>query len=94
VNADPYTGYQVFINGRQQVIGGTSAVAPLYAGLFAALGTKLGFVTPKLYKIPHSFHDITVGDNGAYQAKVGVDPCTGLGAPNAGFLMASLGKHS
>jgi kumamolisin len=93
-DADPYTGYQVFINGRQQVIGGTSAVAPLYAGLFAALGTKLGFVTPKLYKIPHSFHDITVGDNGAYQAKVGVDPCTGLGAPNAGFLMASLGKHS
>src|SRR5277367_5576122 len=47
-NADPVTGYQVVVHGQQQTFGGTSAVAPLYSGLFAALGTKLGFITPKL----------------------------------------------
>jgi hypothetical protein len=31
-NADPYTGYNVFVHGAQETIGGTSAVAPLYAG--------------------------------------------------------------
>ena len=45
-NADPNTGYNVFVHGSATVVGGTSAVAPLYAGLFAAFGTKLGFVTP------------------------------------------------
>lgn len=46
-NADPNTGYD---NRRRRltVVGGTSAVAPLYAGLFASFGTKLGFVTPEL----------------------------------------------
>ena len=35
--------------GNTEIFGGTSAVAPLYAGLFAAFGEKLGFVTPELY---------------------------------------------
>jgi predicted chitinase len=41
-NADPYTGYNLAIHGALNHWGGTSAVAPLYAGLFAAFGQKLG----------------------------------------------------
>lgn len=82
-NADPQTGYIIFQGGAQQVVGGTSAVAPIYAGLFAAFGKKLGFVTPELYQHSPDFYDITIGGNGLYKADVGVDPCTGLGAPDA-----------
>ena len=80
-NADPNTGYQIFINGAVEIVGGTSAVAPLYAGLFAAFGTKLGFVTPKLWANQSCFTDITQGGNGAFNAQPGPDACTGLGAP-------------
>jgi kumamolisin len=88
-NADPVTGYQVVIHGAGQVMGGTSAVAPLYAGLFASFGKKLGYITPKLYLNPVAFTDITVGDNGAFHAGVGPDPCTGIGSP-IGTRIASL----
>jgi kumamolisin len=80
-DADPNTGYNVIVHGAKTVVGGTSAVAPLYAGLFAAFGNKLGFVTPTLWKNPKAFHDITVGENGLYSAGPGPDPCSGLGAP-------------
>ncbi len=80
-NADPNTGYNVYIHGSATVVGGTSAVAPLYAGLFAAFGTKLGFVTPALWKDPKAFNDITVGGNGFYSAAAGPDPCSGIGSP-------------
>jgi kumamolisin len=80
-NADPNTGYEIILYGAATVVGGTSAVAPLYAGLFASFGTKLGFVTPELYLNSACFTDITHGDNGAFRARTGVDPCTGLGSP-------------
>ncbi len=80
-NADPNTGYEIYCHGSSIVIGGTSAVAPLYAGLFAALGKGLGFVTPTLWAHPGAFSDITGGGNGLYKAATGPDPCTGLGAP-------------
>jgi kumamolisin len=80
-DADPNTGYNVVIHGAPSVVGGTSAVAPLYAGLFAAIGTKLGFITPTLWLHQVCFHDITQGDNGVFRAAVGPDPCTGLGSP-------------
>jgi len=80
-DADPNTGYNVFVHGSNTVVGGTSAVAPLYAGLFAAFGKKLGFVTPTLYQHQNAFADITSGGNGYYNAAPGPDPCTGLGAP-------------
>ncbi len=80
-NADPNTGYNIVLGGQVQTVGGTSAVAPLYAGLFAALGKKLGFVTPALWQTPQDFNDVTVGDNGEFHAAVGPDPCTGLGSP-------------
>lgn len=87
-NADPETGYEIVVNGAGEVVGGTSAVAPLYAGLFAAFGRKLGFVTPELYLHPASLNDITQGENGAFRATTGVDPCTGLGSPIGSRLAA------
>jgi hypothetical protein len=80
-NADPNTGYEIELYGTTEIVGGTSAVAPLYAGLFASFGTKLGFITPELYLNNICFNDITEGDNGAYRASSGPDPCTGLGSP-------------
>jgi len=91
-NADPNTGYNVVVHGTLAPIGGTSAVAPLYAGLFAAFGTKLGLVTPELWLNPVCFNDITQGDNGAFRARVGPDPCTGLGSP-IGTKLAKLLTH-
>jgi kumamolisin len=80
-DADPNTGYNIVVHGSSTVVGGTSAVAPLYAGLFASFGTKLGFVTPKLWQNQGAFNDITVGSNGYYKAAKGPDPCTGIGSP-------------
>jgi kumamolisin len=87
-DADPNSGYNVFVHGAATVVGGTSAVAPLYAGLFAAFGTKLGFVTPALWQNPKAFNDITTGSNGLYSAGPGPDPCSGLGSPIGNKLSA------
>lgn len=88
-DADPDTGYLIVINGQEVQIGGTSAVAPLYSGLFASFGRKLGFVTPTLYENSEAFHDITQGSNGSFSAAPGPDPCTGLGVP-IGVALANL----
>jgi carboxypeptidase C (cathepsin A) len=88
-DADPLTGYQIVVHGQNISAGGTSAVAPLYSGLFAAFGKKLGFVTPKLWVNQLCFHDITQGNNGMYEARVGPDPCTGIGSP-IGTKLAAL----
>ncbi len=39
-DADPQTGYQVYFDGQSVPIGGTSAVAPLWAGLIALLNSE------------------------------------------------------
>jgi kumamolisin len=88
-DADPNTGYLVVVNGQEMQIGGTSAVAPLYSGLFASFGQKLGFVTPTLYQHQDVFVDITQGSNGSFSAGPGPDPCTGIGVP-IGSALASL----
>ncbi len=88
-DADPNSGYQMYVHGAATVVGGTSAVAPLYAGLFASFGTKLGFVTPTLWANQSAFTDITQGSNGYYDAATGPDPCTGLGVP-IGTALATL----
>ena len=88
-DADPNSGYEIYFQGAWQVVGGTSAVAPLYAGLFAALGTKLGYILPKLWASVGCFTDIVSGDNGTYKAAVGPDACTGLGSP-IGTALAAL----
>jgi kumamolisin len=91
-NADPNTGYNVFVHGAATVVGGTSAVAPLFAGLFAAFGRKLGFVTPSLWQNQKAFHDITAGSNGFYDAAAGPDPCSGIGSPIGESIAALFGS--
>ena len=94
-DADPNSGYQIYVHGAATVVGGTSAVAPLYAGLFASFGTKLGlsisgnFVTATLWANQSAFTDITQGSNGYYDAAVGPDPCSGIGVP-IGTAIAAL----
>jgi kumamolisin len=94
-NADPLTGYEVLIDGATQVIGGTSAVAPLWAALIARcnqkLGRPLGAPHAAFYQIgERAFRDITQGDNGAYRAGPGWDACTGLGSPDGEALLNAL----
>ena len=92
-DADPETGYTIRVDGADQVIGGTSAVAPLWAGLVAllneSLGSPVGFAQPRLYGAA-GFHDITSGSNGAYDAGTGWDACTGLGSPDGSALLSAL----
>jgi kumamolisin len=88
-DADPQTGYLIVINGQEQPIGGTSAVAPFYSGLFASFGKGLGFVGKTLWENPSAFTDIVTGSNGGFSALVGPDPCTGLGVP-IGTALASI----
>jgi kumamolisin len=85
-DADPQTGYNVRIDGTDTVIGGTSAVAPLWSGLLARInqltGKPVGYIQPLLYKSPTALRDITKGNNGDFYASAGWDACTGLGSPN------------
>jgi kumamolisin len=96
-DADPATGYEIRVDGETMVIGGTSAVAPLWAGLIALNnaqnGKTAGFIQPQIYaaKAASSFHDITSGNNGAYSAGPGWDACTGLGSPIGTNLIQYLG---
>ncbi|MGD0683280.1 MAG: S53 family peptidase [Terracidiphilus sp.] len=95
-DADPTTGYTIRVDGQTTVIGGTSAVAPLWAGLIAVanqqLGTQVGFIQPAIYaaKAASAFNDITQGNNGAFSAGPGWDACTGFGSPNASKLIPLL----
>ncbi|MEV0843577.1 S53 family peptidase [Actinocatenispora sera] len=92
-DADPATGYRVRVDGKEMVIGGTSAVAPLWAALLARLaqrtGSGFGLIQPTLYgtttagAVAPGFRDVTSGGNGAYEAGPGWDACTGLGVPTA-----------
>jgi kumamolisin len=96
--ADPVTGVVVMhIDGKHlEPIGGTSAAAPLWAALIARLNEGLkarcGFLNPLLYGRFSSgvLRDITTGNNGAYVASPGWDPCTGLGSPNGDQLFQAL----
>ena len=99
-DADPATGYEVRVDGAAQSIGGTSAVAPLWAGLVALLNQKLGqpvgFLNPLLYAAARrrrAFHDITSGNNGTYSAGAGWDACTGWGSPDGTALASGLRRR-
>jgi kumamolisin len=93
-DADPQTGYNVLVDGTNAVYGGTSAVAPLWAGLIARInataGHSAGLLNPALYGQPSALHDITQGNNGGFAAAVGWDACTGLGSPD-GAKVAAVG---
>jgi kumamolisin len=97
-DADPATGYHILVDGQAISEGGTSAVAPLWAGLIALINQKLkgrvGFINPQIYSLPSgsgAFHDITSGNNRVtfkkfknigYDAQPGWDPASGLGSVN------------
>jgi len=99
-NADPQTGYMVHADGQDLVLGGTSAVAPLWAALIALInqqqGKSVGYLNPILYQHydqlvqANALRDITSGDNGAYAAGVGWDACTGVGTPDGANLLKAL----
>jgi kumamolisin len=93
-DADPTTGYTIRVDGQTTTVGGTSAVAPLWAGLIALANAKngqdAGFVNPTLYADPSAFRDITSGNNGAFSAGPGWDACTGLGSPHGTAVIAAL----
>jgi kumamolisin len=98
-DASPETGYNVSFDGQNEVVGGTSAVAPLWAALIALLnqqrGSNLGFINPTIYQnAENGFNDITQGNNGAWSAGPGWDPCTGLGSPNGAQLATYLGSST
>ncbi|MGB2592656.1 MAG: S53 family peptidase [Candidatus Acidiferrum sp.] len=103
-DAAPESGYRILCDGTSfpdpsqgiPPVGGTSAVAPLWAGLIACINQGLknpaGFVNALLYAAPAdaTFHDITQGNNGDYKAGKGWDACTGLGSPNGQSLLQAL----
>jgi len=88
-NADPETGWIIYINGDFNVVGGTSAVAPMWAAYLAS-SQYSGFANDKIYQLYESdksiVHDITVGNEGAYSAAKYWDPASGLGSPNGSVL--------
>jgi kumamolisin len=97
-DADPNSGYRVRVDGQNLVIGGTSAVAPLWASLIARMNQKLakpvGYLNPLLYGSLAGkglCNDIVTGNNGAYSAGPGWDACTGWGSPRGSALLQALG---
>lgn len=95
-NADPVTGYEVLVDGQRFAIGGTSAVAPLLAGLVAILsqqiGKPIGFWNTSLYSELNTkaVRDITGGNNGTYEAAKGWDACTGVGVPVGSAMLGGV----
>ena len=91
-NSDPETGYLIFVDGVEYQYGGTSAAAPLIAGMIAIINanlrTRIGFINSRIYTNVSAFSDITVGNNNCtgiqstgWLATVGWDACTGMGSP-------------
>lgn len=98
--ADPATGYAVRVDGQNLIIGGTSAVAPLMAGLIALInqqkGKPVGFIHPAIYANAGVFRDVSQGNNTTtktkkgYTAQAGWDACTGLGVADGQKLASVL----
>ena len=108
-NASPNSGYPEFVGGSSVgPTGGTSAVAPLYAGLIArinaTLGQPVGFINPLLYTLAQTAFRDVVSESGAtdnsfggvtgYPATTGWNACTGLGSVIGTKLLAALQNGS
>ncbi len=103
-DASPSSGYLIVIDGKKEVVGGTSGVAPLWAGLTALINQKaavpVGFLPPFLYKQIEAGKKLTVeiteGNNKPSNSTIGYDAgptwnaCTGLGRPDGKALFAAL----
>ena len=108
LDADPNTGYVFVYQGIAQVVGGTSAAAPIWSGYAAIYNQyaaqrgkpRLGFANPALYGVGNSgsrlaaFHDVTRGNNITYPATDGFDLATGWGSPDLGNLVVALARGS
>lgn len=84
LDADPNSGYRVIVNGSELTIGGTSASAPAWQGIWlraqSAHAGALGFAGPVIYREPATaYHDIIAGSNGLFPATPGYDYVTGRG---------------
>ncbi len=104
-DADPSTGFHIVFGGREGQAGGTSAATPLWAATIALINQDLvqkghhevGFANPALYwmganqaTLPAKpFHDVTTGNNLAYDAGTGWDFATGWGSMNAAAMDAA-----
>ncbi|MFF8596112.1 putative Ig domain-containing protein [Streptomyces sp. NPDC015220] len=91
--ADPATGvavYDTYGGSGWAVYGGTSASAPIIAGVYALAGTPGGADYPAKYPYTHTsnLYDVTSGSNGSCstsyfcKAATGYDGPTGWGTPN------------
>ena len=93
----------LYYDGADDVAAGTSFATPLWGGLIAEMdalyGSRLGFVTPRLYEVgaaqetgrdPVGLADVTTGSTCAWNAAVGWDPTTGWGSPRAVLLYEDL----
>ncbi|GCE28777.1 hypothetical protein KDA_42610 [Dictyobacter alpinus] len=109
-NANPASGYSIYLTAGKpkksgwQVVGGTSAAAPLWAGiaadlnqaLLAAHAAPLGHALPALYRLYNTpqvyppYHDIVTGSNLYYQAGPDYDLATGMGTPDAWNILRDL----
>lgn len=88
-NASKSTGFPVRVGGSEVVIGGTSAGAPLYAGMMLNINAELALLgikpvtplNPWMYARAQSgiFNDVSSGSNFGYEAKTGWDAVTGMG---------------
>jgi kumamolisin len=94
-DADPQTGYTVRVDGTTETVGGTSAVAPLWAALVArldqALGTDVGFLTPRLYAI--GLAPGGSAPSGSPAAGAGDGASSGSGAGAAAFADITSGSN-
>lgn len=99
-NADPVTGYRIRVGGSESIVGGTSAVSPLYAALSLRLnealggGKQVGFMNPFLYQqgmagTAKFFNDVTSGHNNGYSTGPTWDAVTGWGSLNGEKLLAA-----
>ena len=100
--ADPATGvavYQTYGASGWSVYGGTSASAPIIAGVYALAGTPGSSDYPASYPYAHqsNLFDVTSGSNGSCGAPIctagsGWDGPTGLGTPNGVSAFSSTGS--
>jgi kumamolisin len=97
--ADPDRGALVILHGQAQQIGGTSWSAPTWAGFCALINesrskakkSPLPYLNPVIYpRMDKCFRDITIGNNGGFNAGDGHDLVTGIGVPDVAALMKEL----
>jgi len=91
-----YQGIQTAVETYNSIIGGTSASAPVFAGMVALLNqytqsTGQGNINPSLYQLaavaPSAFHDVTAGDNKVYcQPGTPTGQLSSLLCPSSGVI--------